>query len=125
MDLDLTDFTPDQQHALFDLLILAMYADGHLTTVADEELGQVLAAMGLTAGADRQREFDAVVSRLHPLVQSIWRARQEAIVLANAFTTRSQQKRVYEAVLKMMAADQHVSSWEGALMMELRMKFRL
>ena len=46
-------------------------------------------------------------------------------MLANAFTTRSQQKRVYEAVLKMMAADQHVSSWEGALMMELRMKFRL
>jgi hypothetical protein len=36
MDIDLTGFSASQQQALFDLLILAMYADGHLTTIEDE-----------------------------------------------------------------------------------------
>ena len=35
MDIDLTEFSATQKQALFDLLILAMYADGHLTTFAD------------------------------------------------------------------------------------------
>jgi hypothetical protein len=35
MDIDLTGFSASQKWALFDLLILAMYADGHLTTVED------------------------------------------------------------------------------------------
>ena len=38
---------------------------------------------------------------------------------------RSQQKQVFAAVEQMMTADQHVSSWENTLLMELRMKFRL
>jgi hypothetical protein len=47
------------------------------------------------------------------------------LALANAFTARKQQKQVFAAVEQTMAADQHVSSWENALLMELRMKFRL
>jgi hypothetical protein len=35
MDIDLTGFSALQQRALFNLLILAMYADGHLTTFED------------------------------------------------------------------------------------------
>ena len=33
MDIDLNGFSAAQQRALFDLLILAMYADGHLSSV--------------------------------------------------------------------------------------------
>jgi hypothetical protein len=33
MDINLTGFSPVQKQALFDLLILAMYADGNLSTV--------------------------------------------------------------------------------------------
>src|ERR1017187_5013362 len=125
MAIDLTDFSAFQRLALFDLLILAMYADGHLTNVKDEQLQQLLAAMGHAEENDRQREFDAAVTRIRPAVQSIWKAKEQAISLADAFTVRSQQKQVFAAVEKIMTFDQHVSTWENTLLMELRMKFRL
>jgi hypothetical protein len=125
MDIDLSDFSAAQQQALFELLVLAMYADGHLTTVEDEQLQKLLTAMGHTEEFDRQREFDAAVTRLRPFIQSIQQAKQQALLLAEAFTNRSQQKQVYEAVQQIMIADKHVSSWEGTLLSELRLRFRM
>jgi hypothetical protein len=125
MDIDLTGFSAFQQQSLCDLLILAMYADGHLTTAKDQHLQQLLTAMGHTEESVRQREFDAAVTRMQPFVKSIWQAKSEAILLAGAFTARSQQKLVYEAVQQIMTADQHVSSWESTMLSELRMRFRL
>ena len=125
MDIDLAGFSTFQQLALFDLLILAMYADGHLTTVEDEHLQKLLTAMGHLEESDRQREFDAAVTRMRPLIQSIQKAKTEALRLAEAFTDHLQQKRVYEAVGQIMTTDQHVSNWESTLLMELRMAFRM
>ena len=125
MDTDLTGFSTAQQWALFDLLILAMYADGHLTSFEDEQLQKLLAGMGFTDEIDRQREFDAAVTRIRPALQDIYKAKEQALLLAEAFTVRSQQKRVFEAVEQIMTFDQHVSTWESTLLMELRMKFRL
>jgi hypothetical protein len=125
MATDLTDFSTAQQRALFDLLLLAMYADGHLTTVANEQLQKLLLAMGVAGEPDRQREFDAAVTRLQPAVQSLWKAKEQALLLAGAFIARKQQQQVFAAVEQMMTADSHVSSWENTLLMELRMKFRL
>ena len=125
MDIDLTDYTASQQQALFELLILAMYADGHLTTIEDEQLQKLLTAMGHSEESDRQREFDAAVTRVRPFVQSIQKAKDQALVLAGAFTVRSQQKQVYAAVQQIMTIDQHVSSWETNLLSELGLKFRM
>src|ERR1035441_4665517 len=125
MDTDLTGFSTAQQRAYFDLLILAMYADGHLTTFEDEQLQKVLAMMGFTEEIDRQREFDAALTRIRPSLKSIQTAKDRALLLADAFTTRALQKRVFEAVEQIMTFDQHVSTWESTLLMELRMKFRL
>jgi nicotinamide mononucleotide adenylyltransferase len=125
MDIDLTDFSVAEERALFDLLVLAMYADGHLTTFEDEQLQKLLAAMGFTDEADRQREFDAAVTRLRPSIQSIHQAKTQALALAATFTQRDRQKQVFSAVEQMMASDQHITSWENTLLMELRMKFRL
>jgi nicotinamide mononucleotide adenylyltransferase len=125
MDIDLTDFSAAQQQMLFELLVLAMYADGHLTTVEDAQLQKLLTAMGHTEEFDRQREFDAAVTRMRPFIQSIQKAKEQAVLLAEAFTTRSQQKQVYAAVQQIMTIDKHVSSWEGTLLSELRLKFRM
>ena len=125
MDIDLKGYTASQQQALFELLILAMYADGHLTTIEDEQLQKLLTAMGHAEESDRQREFDAAVTRVRPFVQSIHEAKDQALVLAGAFTLRSQQKQVYAAVQQIMTIDQHVSSWETTLLSELGLKFRM
>jgi len=125
MDIDLKGFSPAQQLALFDLLILAMYADGHLTDWEDDQLQKLLTEMGHAEPSDRQREFDAAVTRMRPAVQSLYLAKQAALALAEAFTERTQQKQVFAAVEQIMTFDQHVSNWENTLLMELRMKFRL
>ena len=125
MDIDLTGFSPIQQQALFDLLILAMYADGHLTSFEDEELQKLLAAMGFTDEIDRRREFDVAVTRIRPSVQSIYKAKELALGLADEFTIRSQQKQVFAAVEQIMTFDNNISTWENTLLSELRMKFRL
>jgi hypothetical protein len=125
MNIDLHGFSASQQRALFDLLILAMYADGHLTTVEDEQLQKLLTALGHTEEFERQREFDAAVTRMRPSVQSIQNAKEQALLLAEAFTDRSQQKQVYAAVQQIMTSDKHVSSWESTLLSELAMKFRM
>ena len=125
MDIDLSGFSASQQRALFDLLILAMYADGHLTSVEDEHLQKLLVAFGYTEDFDRQRELDAAVTRTRPFLQSIQKAKDQALLLAEAFTSRSQQKQVYTAVQQIMTADKNVSSWESTLLSELGLKFRM
>jgi hypothetical protein len=125
MDIDLTGFTAAQKQALFDLLILAMYADGHLTSFEDEQLQKLLAALGFTDEIDRQREFDAAVTRIRPALQSIYKAKELALGLADEFTARPQQKLVFAAVEKIMTFDNNISTWENTLLSELRMKFRL
>jgi len=125
MDINLIGFSGDQQRALFDLLILAMYADSHLTTFEDKQLQELLAAMGMVEKLDRQREFDAAVTRIKPNLQTAWKAKELALTLTNAFTERSQQKQVFSAVEQIMTFDNHVSTWENTLLMELRMRFRL
>jgi hypothetical protein len=125
MDIDLTKFSATQQRALLDLLVLAMYADGHLTTVEDEQLQKLLTAMGYTGESERQREFDAAVTRMRPFVQSLEEAKKQALLLAETFTTRTQKKQAYAAVQQIMISDTHVSSWEGTLLSELRLRFRM
>lgn len=125
MVIDTTGFSVFQQKAIFDLLILAVYADGHVTNIKDEQLGQLLTAMGCAEEIDRQREFDAAVTRMRPAVQSIWNAKEQAVLLAEPFTERNQRKQVFAAVEQIMSADNHISTWENVLLMELRMRFRL
>ena len=125
MDIDLSGLSASQQRVVFDLLILAMYADGPLTSDEDEHLQKLLVAFGYAENFDRQREFDAAVTRTRPFLQSIQKAKDQALLLAEAFTSRKQQKQVYAAVQQIMTADKNVSSWESTLLSELGLKFRM
>ena len=125
MDIEVSNLTTEQQRAIFDLLILAMYADGHLTSFEDEQLQKLLTAMGFIEEPARQREFDEAVTRIRPSLESIYKAKELALGLADAFTDRKQQQQVFGAVLKIMSSDFNVTTWESTLLMELRMKFRL
>ena len=125
MEIDLTSFSIAQREAFLDLIILAMYADGHLSSVEEDHLQKLLAAMGFVDEIDRAREIDGAVTRIRPNIQSIHKAKELALKLADAFTIRSQQVKVYAAVEQLMTSDHNVSTWENTLLMELRMKFRL
>jgi len=53
------------------------------------------------------------------------KARDQLIVLAQAFTSRPQHKKVYAAMQKAFAKDAHVSNVEIQLMSELRLRYRV
>lgn len=125
MEIDLTSFSIAQREAFLDLIILAMYADGHLSSVEEEHLQKLLAAMGINDEIDRAREIDGAVTRIRPNIQSIHKAKELALKLANAFKNRSQQVKVFAAVEQLMTSDNNISTWENTLLMELRMKFKL
>jgi hypothetical protein len=90
-----------------------MYADGHLSLVEEEHLQKLLVAMGFLDEIDRAREIDGAVTRIRPSIQSIYKAKELALKLADAFTTRPQQVKVYAAVEELMTSDNNVSSRRG------------
>ncbi len=104
---------------------MSCYADGHLSSIENEQLQKLLAAMGFVDEIDRQREFDAAVTRIRPWIQSIYKAKTQALLLADEFTDRAQQTKVLAAVHQIMSSDFNVSTWESTLLSELRMKFMM
>jgi len=99
--------------------------ESHLSSIEDQQLQKLLAGMGFVDEVDRQREFDAAVTRIRPCIQSIHKAKTQAILLADEFTDRAQQTKVLAAVHQIMSSDFNVSTWESTLLSELRMKFRM
>jgi hypothetical protein len=61
--------------------------------------------MGFTEELARQREFDAAVTRIRPMLKDIETAKAHALLLADAFTVRSQQAQVWDAVFKIISSD--------------------
>ena len=56
------EFTTTQQHALLDLAMLAMYADGHLASAEDARVHRLLEMLGHGTEYDRNQQYDAAVS---------------------------------------------------------------
>ena len=109
MDIDFSDFSPFQQRVLLDMFVLALEADGQLPPANDPRFDTLFKTMGYNTEVERQREYDA----------------DQLIVLAQAFTSRPQHKKVYAAMQKAFAKDAHVSNVEIQLMSELRLRYRV
>ncbi len=84
MDTNLSDFTVEQRQALIDLLVLAMYADGYLASNEDALIERLLTEMGYATPYDREREFDASVTRVRKYTENPDTARAHATILAKA-----------------------------------------
>jgi uncharacterized tellurite resistance protein B-like protein len=111
--MDITDFTKPQRQALLDLLVLAMYMDGSLASAETAQVQQLLTAMGLDTDYDRNREFDAAVTRVRQYSETPEAARACTSRLARNFTTRGQQERVLNILNDLTSSDGQISSGES------------
>ena len=82
--MDLKTFTDAQRQALLDLAVLAMYADGHLSTAEHERVERLLTGMGLTSDYERAALYDASVSRVSRHSGTLEAVRAHARKLAEA-----------------------------------------
>ncbi len=111
--MNLKDFTRAQQQALLDLVMLAMYSDGHLAAAEDDRVQRLLAAMGFASEYDRSKEYDASISRVSRHSGTAAAARDHAAALAQSFTTRDEQRRVHDVLDDVIGSDSHVATQEN------------
>lgn len=114
------DFTEQQKLALLDLAMIAMYADGHLAAADDERVHRLLTAMGFATDYDRDKHYDASVSRVSRHSQTPELARHHAATLAQSFSTREQRRQVQDILFDFVTSDGHISLQEGDLMSVVR-----
>jgi uncharacterized tellurite resistance protein B-like protein len=123
--MNIADFTNEQREALLDLLVLAMYADGHLASAEEARLGELLLKMGAQSDSDRDRQLDAAVTRVRQHAASTEAAQAYAASLTQAFQARNQRRRVLDLMDDLMATDSHITLTEGSLSTVVREALRL
>lgn len=114
--MNIDEFSEPQKQALLDLVMLAIYADGHLASVENERVHSLLGSMGFVNRFDRDKHYDASVSRVSRHSQNAESARAHAVALAKSFSTREQRKKVQEILDEVVITDSHVSMQENSLL---------
>jgi uncharacterized tellurite resistance protein B-like protein len=112
--MNLRTLSEQHRHALLDLLVLGMYADGHLAAAEDAEVRRLLGETGVEADSDRNREIDAAVTRVRKHTSSAESAREYATSLAQVFQARDQRRQVQERLSELLAIDRKVTAAENS-----------
>jgi hypothetical protein len=123
--MEISRLNDQQRRALLDILILAMYADGHLDLGEDARLQRLLIAMGVETEYDRDRELDESITRLREYSQNPRVARDRAILLARSFTDPEQCRGVYQLVEQQVNSDTKVVLAEHEFLSAIRQALRL
>ena len=123
--MNLKGFTEQQCQALLDLAVLAMYADGHLALVEDARVQRLLSAMGYDSDYDRDKHYDAAVSRVSRHSQTAEAARAHAATLAHGFTTKEHRQQVYDVLSDLVTSDSKIAPQEGSYLAVVRQAFQM
>jgi uncharacterized tellurite resistance protein B-like protein len=110
--MDLKKLGTEERNALLDALVLAMYSDAHLARTEDARIEKILGAMGFGAKFERDREFDAAVTRVRKHADAATAAREVTNNLANALSKRGDRDTVIQALTELIGSDSRVSADE-------------
>jgi hypothetical protein len=114
----------EQRNAFLDILVLGMYADGHLAGVEDQQVQKVLDAMGWTDAVDHEREFDASVTRVRKYSDSPASVAQHAKTLAGVFRDKGERQEALNALENLLRSDNKTPAGEMNFLEVARNAFR-
>jgi hypothetical protein len=123
--MEISRLTLQQQAALLEILILAMYADGRLDLDEDARLERVLTSMGVETEYDRDRVLDETITRLRDYAQNPQRARTHAAQLAQSFTDPEQCRGVYQLIEQQVNSDSSVVPAEHEFLSTMRAALKI
>src|SRR4051812_47525028 len=103
--MDFKQFTDLQKRALFDLLVLGMYADGNLDLIEDEKARRVLDAIEFSSDGERQRFMDDSFTRARKHGASIEASRRYVVSIAKHFPTLEVRRQAYSALEDSLSSD--------------------
>jgi len=118
--MEISRLTLQQQAALLEILVLAMYADGRLDLAEDARLERLLASMGVETEYDRDRLLDETITRLRIHAQNPQLARTHAVQLAQSFTDPEQCRGVYQLIEQQVNSDTSVVPAEHEFLSAMR-----
>jgi uncharacterized tellurite resistance protein B-like protein len=121
--MDLQKLTVDERNALLDALVLAMYSDGHLARTEDARIEKFLGAMGFAAKFERDREFDAAVTRVRAHADNATAAREVTNNLTAALSKRGDRDTVIKALTELIGSDSRVSAEETKFLEMVKASF--
>ena len=121
--MNLKTLNADQRNALLDLLILGMYADGHLASVENEHIDKTLRGMGFEDKSDRDREFDASVTRVRKHSDNPQAVAAHAKTLAGKFQSRGDRQVALNFLENVLKSDNKVASGETKFLETARQAF--
>jgi uncharacterized tellurite resistance protein B-like protein len=123
--MEISRLTLQQQAALLEILILAMYADGRLDLEEDARLNRLLTTMGVETEYDRDRVLDEAITRLREFSQNSQSARVHAAQLAQSFNDPEQCRGVYQLIEQQVNSDNSVVPAEHEFLAAMRQALRL
>jgi hypothetical protein len=123
--MNIAGFTQEQKQALFDLLVVGMYADHNLTSAEDDRIQKVLDAFELPSDYERQRFSDAAFTRASRQAGSPEAIRAYVTQVAGHFQDRDIRRRAYDILDDLLTSDGRVTSEESQLLSATREVFQL
>jgi hypothetical protein len=122
--MNLDGFSQGQKEALLDLLVLGMYADGHLATVEDECVQELLKAMEFTSDYARDQFADACFTRVRHKAGSPEKMEAQVRELAKCFSGREDRYQALLALDELLASDDRVTGAEGKFLALVKAVFQ-
>jgi uncharacterized tellurite resistance protein B-like protein len=121
--MNLKHLNESQRAAILDTLILGMYSDAHLTRTEDARIERILGAMGFAAKFERDREFDAAVTRVRQHADPVTANREVSQNLAKAFSSSADRNQVIHALTELIGSDSRVTVEETRFLETIKATF--
>ena len=123
--MDVTEFNDTQKKAMFDLLVLGMYADGKLDLIEDEKARRVLDAIPFSSGGERQRFMDDSFTRARKHGVSLEASRRYIASIAKHFPTLEIRRQAHRALEDSLSSDNNIADSETKLLVAVAEEFKL
>ena len=106
------EFSTEQEEALLDLLVMAMYVDGHLASREDQWIQSVLMQFGVDDEYDRGVRLDLSVARIRGVLDSEDSRAAAVRGRIALFDTDAQREKVAGLLQQLLEGDGNVSARE-------------
>jgi hypothetical protein len=118
--MNVTGFTEAEKLALLDLLVLGMYADGHLAAAEDARIQRLLDTTAAQSDDAKQKAVDASATKARRLGSSPSSVREAVVEIAGSFPRPEARRRVCDALEDLLSSDGNVTDREREFLAEAR-----
>ena len=121
--MDLKHLSAEKRNAILDVLVVAMYSDAHLARAEDARIERLLSAMGYAAKFERDREFDAAVTRIRQYSDPVTANREVSQNLAKAFSSSADRNQIIHSLTELIGSDSRVTAEETRFLETIKATF--